>query len=344
MSSDHLFNLSQQPPDEQSEGGFRLKANKSNFPILRGLSLYKLVLEPRGIREPHWHANADELGYCLKGKLLISLYHTEDTRATFLVTEGEAFLIPSGALHSIENVGEGPSELILNFSHENPEDFNLSSSLGAFSNAVLGNTWGVKSEVFEALKRSPSKSSFATLRKGSSIIPQEAHYKSPYRYSLEASEPLLTSECGSARVARQNVWPIAKRGSLYSLKLTSQGMREPHWHPETAELGYVHKGQGRMSILNPSGQIDTYIMQEGDIYFIPKAYPHHIENLQNDPLHILIFFDQGSPKDIGFSASIRSYSNETLASVTKSRPQLFEQLNHPYTDLFIVKKINPSDP
>jgi oxalate decarboxylase len=343
MTSEHLFRLSQQHPHEQTEGGMRIKASKKNFPILQGMSLYKLLLKPNGIREPHWHANADELGYCLKGQVLINLYHTGDTKATFLVQAGETFLIPSGALHHIENVGEEGAELLLNFSHEDTEDFNLSSTLGAFSDAVLGNTWGVKKEVFHTLKRS-LKNNFATLRTTPVVIPEEARYTTPYRYNLEAAQPLLANEGGSARMARHNIWPIATCQALYSLRLTTQGMREPHWHPETAELGYVEQGTGRMSILSPSGKIDTYVMEEGDIYFIPKAYPHHIENLHSGTLHLLIFFDQGMPRDIGFTGSIRSYSNPVLASATKSDPLFFNQLHKDYADLFIVKTINPIDP
>jgi oxalate decarboxylase len=29
---------------------------------------------------------------------------------------------------------------------------------------------------------------------------------------------------------------------MYSLRIREDGMREPHWHPITAEMGYVHKG------------------------------------------------------------------------------------------------------
>jgi oxalate decarboxylase len=342
MASEHLFKLSQTAPHEQTEAGYRIKANKDNFPILKGLSLYKLHLEPGGIREPHWHANADELGYCLKGQVLVTLYDTGDIKATFLVNAGDCFLIPSGALHHIENTGQGPAELVLSFSHELPEDFNLSGVIGKFSNSVLGNTWDRQSQVFEAFNR-PQTVTFATFRKDQVIIPEEARYTSPYRYSLQASQPLLSKEGGTARMARQNVWPIVKYHSLYALDLTGSGMREPHWHPETAELGNVEKGRGRMSVLSPSGAVDTYIMEEGDIYFIPKAYPHHIENLQNEDLRILIFFDQGMPRDVGFTGSIKAYSNEVLGVVTNNEPEFFEKLPKYYSDQFIVKKINPAD-
>lgn len=91
-------------------------------------------------------------------------------------------------------------------------------------------------------------------------------------------------------------------------------MREPHWHPETAEMGYIAEGKGRMSILSPSGSTDTYEMNAGDLYFIPKAYPHHIENLSHGALRLLIFFDQSMPGDIGLTASVKSFSDEVLTS------------------------------
>lgn len=342
MTSEHLFKFSQLGPQEKTEGGTRTKASKQNFPILSGMSLYKLVLYPHGVREPHWHANADELGFCLGGEVLISIYDTSDIKATYLVKSGEAFFIPSGALHDVENAGEQNAELILCFSSDTVEDFGLSGTMGAFTNAVLGNTWSVNQKVFENFKRSTANT-FASLSKKTPITPDEASYATPYRFNLLGSEPILENEGGSARMARQIYWPILKRQALYSLVLTGKGMREPHWHPETSELGFVNKGRGRMSILSPSGKVDTYIMEEGDIYFIPKAYPHHIENLEGEPLHLLIFFDQAMPKDIGFTGSVKSYSNETLASITHQPPQLFEGLPKYYQDLFIVTKTNPLD-
>jgi oxalate decarboxylase len=342
MSSTHMFRLSQQKPVNQNEAGFRIKADATNFPALKGMSLYKVVLNPKGIREPHWHANADELGYCLNGSVIVSFYNTYDVKETFLVQAGEAFFIPSGALHYIENVGNSSAELILQFSHENPEEFGLPNTVGMFTNAVLGNTWAVKQEVMAAFKR-PLIDQFAVLRPDSIQISPELRYTNSYRFSLESAQPMLEASGGSARMARQNTWPILKRQALYSLLLTDQGMREPHWHPQTGELGYVKEGNGRMSILNPEGKIDTYLLHPGDIYFVPKAYPHHIENLGPGQLHFLIFFDQAMPGDVGFSGSIRSFSNEVLGAVLKTDPQFFDQLQKYYKDLFIVDRINPID-
>lgn len=338
----HHLSLHKLKPQDQSEGGFRIRATKSNFPALQGMSFYKLVLHRKSIREPHWHANADELGYCLKGTLLISIYGNRNMKDTFLVEEGNAFFIPSGALHSIENVGKDTAEAILQFSHEEPEDFGLSSVFGVFSDAVLGNTWDVPASHFKSMKRLPKESFIARLEE-STPITKEMRYTSPYKFTLEENFPLISNAGGTAKVARNNLWPELHRQALYSLHLTGKGMREPHWHPETAEMGYVAKGKGRMSILSPSGEIDTYKMEEGDIYFIPKAYPHHIENLLSSDLHLLIFFDQSMPQDIGFTGSVKSSTDDVLSGIAHCSKQVFEKLPTYYEDLFIVKKKNPID-
>jgi oxalate decarboxylase len=335
--SSHHFRFSHQKPQDKSEGGYRIKATKSNFPALQKMSLYKLTLHQHSAREPHWHANADELGYCLQGKVVVSFYGNQNTKESFVVNKGGAFLIPSGALHAIENVGKETAELILQFSHEEPEDFGLSRAFGTFSDAVLGNTWDVSSKHFQSVKRRKKESFIVKLAK-STPIPQEFLYTSSYQFALEESAPLISNAGGSAKVARHNVWPVLRKQALYSLILTGRGMREPHWHPETAEMGYVASGKGRMSILSPSGKVDTYEMEKGDIYFIPQAYPHHIENLASSDLHLLIFFDHPMPQDIGFSGSVKSFSDEVLSKTMHCPEEVFKKLPTYYEDRFIVSK------
>ena len=121
-------------------------------------------------------------------------------------------------------------------------------------------------------------------------------------------------------------------------------MREPHWHPVTGEMGYVAKGHARMRILDPDLTLDEYDLAPGDVYFVPRAFPHHIEVLGAEEFHFLIFFDQPTPADIGFRASASAFSRSVLAAsfgVTESELPEF-----PFTpiDPLIVGKPNPTDP
>lgn len=69
-----------------------------------------------------------------------------------------------------------------------------------------------------------------------------------------------------------------------------------------------------MSILDPDGSVDTYTLGPGDMYFIPKAYPHQIEVLGDEEIHFLIFFDQPMPQDVGYRASATAMSREVMAA------------------------------
>lgn len=69
--------------------------------------------------------------------------------------------------------------------------------------------------VFRRRERAESRSGFAVLR--------------------EVSRP---RDCGHD-LGRKQFWAALDELSMYSLEIADTGMREPHWHPVTAELGHV---------------------------------------------------------------------------------------------------------
>ena len=67
-NSVYTFNLDETTPQVSNSNGSRTTANADNFPILFGMGMLLLRLEKGGVREPHWHPNASELSYCIKGQ------------------------------------------------------------------------------------------------------------------------------------------------------------------------------------------------------------------------------------------------------------------------------------
>ena len=160
---------------------------------------------------------------------------------------------------------------------------------------------------------------------------------------MEASAAPISIAVGSAHTARVQYWPALKDLSMYSLRIREDGMREPHWHPITAEMGYVHRGSARMTVMDPDGTIDTWYLQEGDVYFIPRAYPHHIEVVGSDDIHFLIFFDQPTPGDIGYRASVSAYSRQVLAATFNTHMAALPEFPFTPEDPLIVGRCNPVD-
>jgi oxalate decarboxylase len=341
--SPHVFSSGKVAPQVDRDGGSRLAVDASVFPILRGLSLYRAVLKPLGLREPHWHPNANELTYCVRGEALVTIFSNGSMHDTFSIRAGEMFFVPSGYLHHFENTGPTEAEFIIAFSHERPEDFGISAAVGCMSNSVLGNTFGLATDTLKGLPKSSEATVFG-LRKAPATIGFEARFPNQHKFAVETmAAPIATSD-GLARTAKKAFWTILEDISMFSLRMDDTGMREPHWHPRTAEMGYVLKGRARMTVLSPGAKVDTYELSPGDMYFMPRAYPHHIENIGAEEIHFLIFFDQANGEDIGYTGGLRAYSNEVLGATFGCDPTFFENLLPYSEDALIVGRKNPVSP
>ncbi len=339
----HKFPLHSAEPQLSNSYGTKTSVNKSNFPILEGLSIYRLTINEGCFREPHWHANADELAYCLKGKAMVSIFASGNQHSHFTISEGEMFFVPSGQLHAIENTGAGTAEFVISFSHEMPEDFGLSGFAGCLAPSVLANTWGLPTAEIDGVTRSPVDIQLGRTA-GPVEVPESAGFGSPFKFPIESRAPLVCVSTGSAIVARRDTWPALRRQAMYSLRLQGVGMREPHWHPETAELGYVHTGHARMTVQSPGGTAETYDLSAGDIYFIPRAYPHHIENLRDDEMRFLIFFDTPDVQDIGFTGAIPAFPGRLIGPTLSLSDAQVARIPRLPADLLLVNKSNPLTP
>jgi oxalate decarboxylase len=345
-ASRHVASLAGQPPSFAGPGGAIRHVDRSTLAVLRRLSIRKLRLEPHGLREPHWHADAHELAYCLSGTVLVTIADNHASRETFLVAAGDMFFAPSGSLHAIANVGDEPAELILAFTHEQPEDFGLRAAFGAMTPAVLGNTFDAPAAAFAAIDAADRRGAgleILTLPGAPDVEPQARH-GATLKFRIEAEQPQIASDAGSARQSHAGLWPALTDIAMFSVRITDRGMREPHWHPQTAEMGYVVEGRGRMTILDPDRSTDTYELQAGDVYFIPPAYPHHIENIGEGTFHALIFFDRAMPGDIGFRTLTGAFAPEVMAATLGIGEAALARLPFAESDPLLVGRVNPVDP
>lgn len=339
QKSRHVASLVDQTPRFQGPLGAISHVDSNDLPVLRKLSMRRLLLEKGGVREPHWHANANELGYCLRGEALVTIAGNHAQRDSFVVISGEMFFVPSGTMHSIENIGEQAAEFVLAFSHEKPEDFGMRASFGAMTNEVLGNTYDLPASAFAGFDRAAETREILSVA-GPRQVEPEARHVNRYKYSIEAAAPQIDFHAGTAHVTNGNLWPALRDIAMYSVTIGTEGMREPHWHPETAEMGYVATGTVRMTILDPNGSTDTYTIGPGQTYFIPRAYPHHIENVGEGTPHLLIFFDQVFPGDVGYRTLINMFPRDVIAAVLGIAEKDLPAFPFTEIDPLLVNRIN----
>jgi oxalate decarboxylase len=63
--SPHVFSMDDSSLHTIRSVGNITAITSNEFPILKRLSIRRLILSTSAVREPHWHANANELTYCI---------------------------------------------------------------------------------------------------------------------------------------------------------------------------------------------------------------------------------------------------------------------------------------
>jgi oxalate decarboxylase len=306
--------------------------SSSSFPFMRNMALATITLKRGGVREPHWHPNADELTYCVSGRALITMFSPENNVDTFTLSAGEIVYFPKGYIHHIENIHPGESRFILSYDHHSPEDLDLSQSIGSMSARVLNCTFGGPRKAFQLLKRR-GKDTFISQRK---TIETLSDKRNPNKFNLEKTRPQIETSGGSAKIANKSYFHALEHLAMFSLRISKQGIREPHWHPNATELNFVIQGKARLTILSPTGQIDTFELYQNQGSIIPAGYFHHIENIGTKELHMSVFFNNALPDDIGLSGALSVYSPKTLGSIFGLSPNFFSKLHHFDEDRMIV--------
>jgi len=117
--------------DSPIVGGLVHRANKTSFPVLRGVASFSLQLDPGAIRQPHLHTNANEISYCVAGQARVGLLGPAGERHLFEIAAGEVAYQPAGWVHWIENIGDGPLSALFMYSHEQPETIDVPDVLPA---------------------------------------------------------------------------------------------------------------------------------------------------------------------------------------------------------------------
>lgn len=135
-SSDFAFNLAGQSPPAIPVGQSSIQqAAEPTFPVLQGMALLLLTLEPGATLVPHWHPNAAELDYVLSGEVFVGLITPANgTRAgtdvSFPLKQGMVGFLPQNWFHYIQNTGKETAQVLVLLNSEAPEEVDISWAFG----------------------------------------------------------------------------------------------------------------------------------------------------------------------------------------------------------------------
>lgn len=153
ISSRFKFNIAASSKPILTKGGYLQAATKTNLPVLEGLGILGFGLNPKGIVEPHWHTNAGELVYIVKGHTRITVLSPGGQPEVLEVKGGQGAFAPASHFHNIENVGDENVEVIAFFSHAEPDYIGIGEVIGSYSNEALASLFNVAPSYFDAFTK-----------------------------------------------------------------------------------------------------------------------------------------------------------------------------------------------
>jgi oxalate decarboxylase len=116
--------LMAQKPIECPGGRVRI-VDSSNFPAATTIAAALVEVDPGGMRELHWHPNADEWQYYIAGKARMTVFAANGLANTFDYQAGDVGYIPRPMGHYIENTGKSTLRFLEMFRSDHYADVSL---------------------------------------------------------------------------------------------------------------------------------------------------------------------------------------------------------------------------
>jgi oxalate decarboxylase len=289
-------------------GGWAREVTVRELPVANDLAGVNMRLKPGGVREMHWHKEA-EWAYMIAGRARVTAINAEGRRFVDDFGIGDLWYFPAGIPHSIQGLAEG-CEFLLVFDDgrfsEN-ETFLLTDWFRRTPRDVLAKNFGVPEAAFAdipvdvdrdryvfAAPVPPPLAADRAAARGSAVAP------GTFKHRMLAQEPIRVAG-GQVRITDSSTFPVSQRIAAALVEVEPGAMRELHWHPNSAEWQYYLHGRGRMTVFGSAGRARTFDYRAGDVGYVPFAMGHYVENTGDEPLVFLEMFRSDRFADISLN-------------------------------------------
>ena len=99
------FTLKGGPSTKPTKGGFVQIADSHNFKVAETVAAALVTVHPGGMRAMHWHPNADEWQYYIKGSAEMGVFNTGPAAVTMDFHPGDIGYVKRNLGHYIRNIG-----------------------------------------------------------------------------------------------------------------------------------------------------------------------------------------------------------------------------------------------
>ena len=123
---DFSFLMHSMPPTYKSTGGEVRVIDSRNFRVANTIAAAHVVVHPGGLRELHWHQNADEWQYYIAGRGRMTVFFNGAKARTADFNAGDVGYVNKTLPHYIENTGDSDLVFLEMFRADRFEDLSLS--------------------------------------------------------------------------------------------------------------------------------------------------------------------------------------------------------------------------
>ena len=332
------FNLA---PKRIQNGGWARQITQDDFKISTTIAGVNMRLGPGGVRELHWHQQA-EWAVMTYGNCRVTILDEAGRPQVADVKQGDLWYFPAGLPHSLQGLGPDGAEFVLAFDNGESSEFNtllvtdwiahtppevLAKNFGvpvdAFRNIPLRNRW-----IYQSEAEAPP---LATVE--AQIAAAAGNPPNSYVFRLADMALVRETKSGSIRLADSTNFLVSKTVAAGLVVVKPGGLRAMHWHPNADEWQYYIAGKGRMTVFNTGPAAVTADFHAGDIGYVKKALGHYIENTGDTDLVMMEVFRTDRYEEVSLSdwlahsppqmvAETLNLDPSVIARFPKNRPDI----------------------
>jgi oxalate decarboxylase len=150
---DFSFRMSQMPPEPGRRFGEVRIVDSRNFPVSNTIAAAHVTIKPGGLRELHWHQNADEWQYYIQGTGRMTVFFNGGKARTSDFHAGDVGYVPKTLGHYIENVGQSDLVFLEMFKSDRYMDLSLSEWVSNTPPELVMAHLGISRETLAAIPK-----------------------------------------------------------------------------------------------------------------------------------------------------------------------------------------------
>jgi oxalate decarboxylase len=151
------FPMHSMDPSIKTKSGEVRIVDSKNFPVSTTIAAAHITLRPGGLRELHWHQNADEWQYYIQGKGRMTVFFNGSKARTADFNAGDVGYVPRTLGHYVENTGDTDLIFLEMFKADRFADLSLSEWVTHLPAELLKDHIGIsKGDVLSAVPEKKS--------------------------------------------------------------------------------------------------------------------------------------------------------------------------------------------